>query len=90
VGSLQLLLVIALIASEHGDHSRWSTSVCRLRADSSRVGGVDDVISVAQIESIRARVTALMPQVRADLEALTRIPSVSLAAFDQAQVDASA
>lgn len=51
---------------------------------------MDDVISVAQIESIRARVTALMPQVRADLEALTRIPSVSLAAFDQAQVDASA
>jgi acetylornithine deacetylase/succinyl-diaminopimelate desuccinylase-like protein len=51
---------------------------------------VDDVISVTQIESIRARVTALMPQVRADLEALTRIPSVSLEAFDQAQVDASA
>lgn len=51
---------------------------------------MDDVISVTQIESIRARVTALMPQVRADLEALTRIPSVSLEAFDQAQVDASA
>ncbi|QIM22974.1 dipeptidase [Phycicoccus sp. HDW14] len=31
-----------------------------------------------------------MPQVRADLEALTRIPSVSLDAFDQAHVDASA
>lgn len=31
-----------------------------------------------------------MPQVRADLEALTRIPSVSLDSFDQANVDASA
>ncbi|WP_101397149.1 dipeptidase [Phycicoccus duodecadis] len=31
-----------------------------------------------------------MPQVRADLEALTRIPSVSLDAFDQAHVEASA
>ncbi|MGG5257637.1 dipeptidase [Phycicoccus avicenniae] len=31
-----------------------------------------------------------MPQVRGDLEALTRIPSVSLDAFDQAHVEASA
>ncbi|MBK9476127.1 MAG: dipeptidase [Tetrasphaera sp.] len=31
-----------------------------------------------------------MPGIRADLEALTRIPSVSLGAFDQAHVDASA
>jgi acetylornithine deacetylase/succinyl-diaminopimelate desuccinylase-like protein len=31
-----------------------------------------------------------MPQVRADLEALTRIPSVSLDAFDQAHVERSA
>ncbi|WP_141929469.1 dipeptidase [Yimella lutea] len=31
-----------------------------------------------------------MPQVRADLEALTRIPSVSLDSFDQAQVEKSA
>ncbi|WP_246136261.1 dipeptidase [Knoellia locipacati] len=31
-----------------------------------------------------------MPQLRTDLEALTRIPSVSLPAFDQAHVDASA
>ena len=31
-----------------------------------------------------------MPQVRVDLEALARIPSVSLDAFDQAQVEASA
>src|SRR5688500_3007140 len=31
-----------------------------------------------------------MPQLRADLEALTRIPSISLPAFDQTHVDASA
>ncbi|GAB3584857.1 dipeptidase [Calidifontibacter terrae] len=33
---------------------------------------------------------ALMPQVRADLEALTRIPSVSLDSFDQSTIDTSA
>jgi cysteinylglycine-S-conjugate dipeptidase len=32
----------------------------------------------------------LLPELRQDLEALTRIPSVSLAAFDQAHVEASA
>jgi cysteinylglycine-S-conjugate dipeptidase len=36
------------------------------------------------------RVRALMPQVRADLEDLTRIPSISLSAYDQAHVRASA
>lgn len=50
----------------------------------------DDVLSPETTADLRARVLALMPQVRADLEALTRIPSVSLDAFDQAQVDASA
>lgn len=39
---------------------------------------------------ITERVRALMPQVRADLEALTRIPSISLGAYDQAHVQASA
>ncbi|HET7305530.1 MAG TPA: dipeptidase [Segeticoccus sp.] len=39
---------------------------------------------------LAARVRDLMPQVRADLEALTRIPSVSLDAFDQRHVDDSA
>ncbi|QDO90300.1 dipeptidase [Ornithinimicrobium ciconiae] len=37
-----------------------------------------------------ARVADLMPAVRADLEALTRIPSVSLDSFDQQHVDDSA
>lgn len=42
------------------------------------------------MEVLRARVADLMPAVRADLEALTRIPSVSLDAFDQAHVEESA
>lgn len=50
----------------------------------------DDVLSQDQTETIRRRVQDLMPQVRADLEALTRIPSVSLDSFDQAQVRRSA
>jgi acetylornithine deacetylase/succinyl-diaminopimelate desuccinylase-like protein len=51
---------------------------------------VTDILSDDQISDLRERVSALMPQVRADLEALTRIPSVSLDAFDQAHVEASA
>ncbi len=43
-----------------------------------------------EIERIRARVAELMPQVRADLEALVRIPSVSASSFDQSQVARSA
>lgn len=42
------------------------------------------------VEHLRARVRELLPAVQADLEALVRIPSVSLDAFDQAHVDASA
>ena len=50
----------------------------------------DTTLTPAQITELRDRVADLMPQVRADLEALTRIPSVSLDAFDQAHVEASA
>ena len=39
---------------------------------------------------LAARVHELMPEIRADLEALTRIPSVSLDSFDQSHVDESA
>lgn len=39
---------------------------------------------------LTARIADLMPGVRADLEALTAIPSVSLDSFDQTQVDRSA
>ncbi len=49
-----------------------------------------DVLSTDQISALRDRVAGLMPGLRADLEALTRIPSVSLDAFDQAHVEASA
>ncbi|MFL6080384.1 MAG: dipeptidase [Ornithinibacter sp.] len=49
-----------------------------------------DVLTPDQISALRGRVAALMPALRADLEALTRIPSVSLDAFDQAHVEASA
>ena len=49
-----------------------------------------DILSVDTVDALRARVHDLMPQVRVDLEALARIPSVSLDAFDQAQVEASA
>ena len=55
-----------------------------------RVGRVTDVLSPDQISALRDRVAALVPGLRADLEALTRIPSVSLDAFDQAHVEASA
>lgn len=50
----------------------------------------DDVLTADQIQQIRHRVEELMPGVRADLEALTRIPSVSLGSFDQQHVDSSA
>lgn len=43
-----------------------------------------------QIQAVTDRVTALMPQLRADLEDLVRIPSISLTAYDQTPVDASA
>lgn len=50
----------------------------------------DDTLAPDQIQQIRDRVAALMPQVRADLEALVRIPSVSASSFDQSQVARSA
>ena len=56
-----------------------------------RVAAVtDDVLSTDQVSALKATVADLMPGLRADLEALTRIPSVSLDAFDQAHVEASA
>jgi acetylornithine deacetylase/succinyl-diaminopimelate desuccinylase-like protein len=45
---------------------------------------------LADVERLRRRVHGLLPQVRADLERLVRIPSVSAPAFDQNQVRASA
>jgi acetylornithine deacetylase/succinyl-diaminopimelate desuccinylase-like protein len=50
----------------------------------------DDVLTDDQISTLRDTVAGLMPGLRTDLEDLTRIPSVSLDAFDQAHVEASA
>jgi acetylornithine deacetylase/succinyl-diaminopimelate desuccinylase-like protein len=47
-------------------------------------------VSGPEAERLRQRVHELLPQIRADLERLVRIPSVSAPAFDQAQVQASA
>ncbi len=45
---------------------------------------------VIDLDQLRARLSELMPDIRRGLEALTRIPSVSLDAFDQAEVERSA
>src|SRR5450759_2587594 len=71
----------------HGQETAWA-----------RVGTLAGVtydvltpdLDPARRSALRTRVTELLPTLRQDLEALTRIPSVSLAAFDQAQVEASA
>ena len=55
-----------------------------------KVTDVTHVLPADQIDALRESVARLMPGVRADLEALTRIPSVSLDAFDQTHVEASA
>ncbi|HEX5512360.1 MAG TPA: M20/M25/M40 family metallo-hydrolase, partial [Actinomycetales bacterium] len=47
-------------------------------------------LSDAAVDRLRSAVEALMPGVRADLEALVRIPSVSAAAFDQSTLVTSA
>ena len=63
----------------------------RARPAVGRVEDVtDDALTPDQIQRIRDRVAELMPQVRADLEALVRIPSVSACSFDQSQVARSA
>jgi acetylornithine deacetylase/succinyl-diaminopimelate desuccinylase-like protein len=51
---------------------------------------VEPPVLDSEVERLRAVMHALLPQVRADLEDLVRIPSVSAAAFDQAHVQASA
>jgi len=44
----------------------------------------------ARLSALKCRIAELLPQLRQDLEVLTRIPSISLDAFDQAHVEASA
>lgn len=51
---------------------------------------MNDNTAIADLDQLRERVNSLMPQVLEDLKNLTRIPSVSLASFDQTQVARSA
>jgi acetylornithine deacetylase/succinyl-diaminopimelate desuccinylase-like protein len=51
---------------------------------------VEPPVLDSEVDRLRAVTRDLVPQIRADLEALVRIPSVSAAAFDQAHVQASA
>lgn len=69
-----------------------SSDDIRSETTSATDGGRDDGgrVGAEQIQQITRRVKDLMPQVRADLEALTRIPSISLSAYDQSHVHASA
>ncbi len=50
----------------------------------------EQTVTSTDVGRLRERVSALMPALRNDLETLVRIPSVSNAAFDQAEVDRSA
>ena len=62
-----------------------------MRAAVGTLAGVtDDILTPDRRTALQDRVRALLPDIRADLETLTRIPSVSLDAFDQAHVEASA
>lgn len=54
------------------------------------VGRVTTSIPAERVTELSARMSELMPGVRADLEALSRIPSVSLSSFDPAHVRTSA
>jgi acetylornithine deacetylase/succinyl-diaminopimelate desuccinylase-like protein len=47
-------------------------------------------LTSTDVDMLRARLAEVLPGVRADLEALVRIPSVSAAAFDTAEVERSA
>ncbi|WP_136519746.1 dipeptidase [Cellulomonas telluris] len=52
--------------------------------------GTPSPLPAARVDALRARTADLFDGVRADLEALVRIPSVSNPEFDQAHVEASA
>lgn len=54
------------------------------------VPGLPDLDAAVDVDALRARVRGVLPGVRADLEALVRIPSVSAPAFDPAPLEASA
>ena len=51
---------------------------------------ISGTVPTSTVDSLRERIAAGAGAVRADLEALVRVPSVSAPAFDQAHVEASA
>jgi len=58
---------------------------------SAAVGGTRSAaVRAVDVAALSARLAELAPQVRVDLEALARIPSVSAPSFDQTHVSASA
>jgi len=63
-------------------------TVCTLTTVTNGVLTPD--LDPARLSVLKARVAELLPTLSQDLKTLTRIPSVSLAAFDQAHVEASA
>src|SRR4051812_14016133 len=69
---------------------RAYVAVVRCDAVGTLAGVTDDTLAPDRLAALQHRVQALMPDIRADLETLTRIPSVSLDAFDQGHVEASA
>ena len=90
--------LVGLLGPQHEDKgTSWAARQrlwCGRGLPVGRLGQVSPAIDPAiDAEAIRDRVRALLPALRADLEALARIPSVSLTSldtFDQAHVDASA
>ncbi len=60
------------------------------RSTDSLPTSLDAAAAAARLDELRARTAAAFPRIRADLEALVRIPSVSNSAFDQAHVAQSA
>ena len=82
---------IAQVAAHRSRASpRAHGAAVRPGAVGTLAGVTDDTLAPDRLAALQHRVQALMPDIRADLETLTRIPSVSLDAFDQAHVEASA
>jgi cysteinylglycine-S-conjugate dipeptidase len=61
-----------------------------MRSSDTSAPAAPSTPAAPDVEALRARVARVLPGVRADLEALVRIPSVSAPAFNQAEVERSA
>lgn len=58
--------------------------------DGTRAAAGTGTVAPERVERLRRRTAEVMPAVRADLEALVRVPSVSAPAFDAARLEESA